>query len=479
MIFVLRMTFRNGGRPQNARTNGGINPLPAGSGFGYDDTMDGTHAAAALIALIAGVTIGWLAARAKSAAKLARSEAEAAVHASRAASLEARVASVDADLAVERDKVTALTGAIATAESQRSHLADRLESEAARVAGIQEEMKAQFENLASRLLEEKSTKFLDQNQQQLSSLLGPLRERLSEFRERMEVIHVAGEQSSAALGGQLKLLHELNRRMADEAGNLASALKGQSKTQGSWGELVLEKILEKSGLTKGVEYVTQEGLKDEDGSRRLPDVIIRLPENRQLVVDAKVSLKAYERWANSSDEGALASALREHILSVRRHVDELAAKDYPGLAELQTPDFVLMFVPVEPALQAALQHDPSLYGDAFSKNVVLVSSSTLLVALRAVESVWRRHKQTLNAQEIARQAGKLHDAFVSFVESLEEIGSRIDQAKAAYDQALGRLSTGRGNLVRRTAELEKLGARAEKQLPQEIIRMASDEVNDS
>ncbi len=377
-------------------------------------------------------------------------------------------------LAAERDKASDLSSALATAKAENVHLTERQAVEARRLDEMQERMKLEFENLAGRLLEEKSAKFLDQNQQHLAVLLNPLRERIGEFRERMEKIHTEEEKSAAALGAQLKGLHELNRQMAEEAGNLTTALKGQSKTQGSWGELVLERILEKCGLTNGVEYETQGSFRDGDGGRRMPDVVIHLPEGKNLIIDAKVSLTGYERAVNASTESARDSALREHVTSVRRHVDELARKDYPGLQNLQSPDFVLMFVPVEPALHLALQEDPSLYGDAFEKNVVLVSSSTLLVALRAVESVWRHQKQTVNAQEIARQAGNLHDAFVLFLESLQEIGSRLDQAKAAYDQSLARLASGRGNLVKRTKDLQKLGARADKQLPASIARLAEE-----
>ena len=302
----------------------------------------------------------------------------------------------------------------------------------------------------------------------------PPRERIGEFRERMEVIHSEEEKSAAALGAQLKNLHELNRQMAEEAENLTSALKGQSKTQGSWGELVLERILEKSGLTKGTEYETQAAHRDEAGSLRMPDVVVHLPEGKNLIIDAKVSLTAYERCVNAATESERLDALREHAGSVRRHVDELSRKNYPALAALRSPDFVMMFVPVEPALSLALGHDPALYSDAFEKNVILVSSSTLLVALRAVESVWRHHKQTVNAQEIARQAGNLHDAFVLFLESLEEIGARIGQARDAHEQAMARLASGRGNLVKRTLDLKKLGARADKQIPPAMARLAEE-----
>ena len=420
--------------------------------------------------LMFGMLAGWLAAS----IRIARLNARASALDARGAELGIQIAKLDESLTAEREKAGELTSSLATVRAENSHLVDRLEGDGKRLAEIQERMKLEFENLAARLLEEKSVKFLEQNQQHLGALLNPLRERLGEFRERMEKIHTEEEKSAAALGFQLKSLHELNRQLAEEAGNLTSALKGQSKTQGSWGELVLERILEKCGLTKGVEYETQTSFQDDDGNRRLPDVVIHLPEGKNLIIDAKVSLTAYEKAVNAGAEEARASAMRDHVLSLRRHVEELARKDYPGLKSLQSPDFVLMFVPVEPALHLALQEDPSLYGDAFERNVVLVSSSTLLVALRAVESVWRHHKQTVNAQEIARQAGNLHDAFILFTQSLEEIGSRLDQAKASYDLAISRLATGRGNLVKRTLELQKLGARTDKQLPPEIARLAEE-----
>lgn len=421
-------------------------------------------------ALVLGLLLGWMVASLRS----IRLHAQASALATRGVELESRIAGLEESLAAERRGSSELCSSLATVRAENSHLLERIDSEAGRLAEMQDKMRLEFENLANRLLEEKSTKFLDQNQQHLSAMLTPLRERLGEFRERMDTIHTEEEKSAAALGIQLKSLHELNRQMAEEAENLTNALKGQSKTQGSWGELVLERILEKCGLTKGLEYETQASFQGEDGSRRMPDVVIHLPEGKNLIIDAKVSLTGYEKAVNADSEGKRASALREHVLSVRRHVDELSGKDYPGLKSLQSPDFVLMFVPVEPALHLALQEDPALYGDAFEKNVVLVSSSTLLVALRAVESVWRHHKQTENAQEIARQAGNLHDAFVLFLESLQEVGSRLQQARDAYDQSLTRLASGRGNLVKRTLDLQKLGARGDKTIPPAIARLSAE-----
>lgn len=427
------------------------------------------------ISALVGLALGFLVAQLLASRRVSDLKAEAAASQSRAVQLGESAGKTEADLADERRRNEELTERAVAAETACANLEDRLAEEATRLAEVQTQFRTEFENLANRILEEKSVKLLSQNQENLSQILDPLRQRLGEFRDRIETIHTADVESTAALREQLLQLKELNRQMSDEASALTRALKGESKTQGSWGELILERILEKSGLQKGVEYETQASFQSEDGARFFPDVIIRLPENRHLVVDAKVSLTAYERFVNSDTDSARHAALREHAGSVRRHVEELSRKDYPSLPDLQSPDFVLMFIPVEPALHLALQQDGALFGDAFERNVVLVSSSTLLITLRAIESVWRRQKQTLNALEIARQAGNLHDQFVLFVESLQDIGQRIEQARASYEQALGRLSTGKGNLVRRTMELQKLGARAEKQISPAIVQRAEDE----
>jgi len=418
-----------------------------------------------IIAAMLGLALGWLGAQLLAARKLAGTQADSAAHAARSEQFSTELEKARAELTTERTKNDGLTGGLAASDADRANLRQRLEEEAKRLTEIQSQFRLEFENLANRILEEKSAKFLTQNHEHLTTLLDPLRQRLGEFKERVETIHTEDTKSSAALREQLQQLKDLNRQMSDEAAALTRALKGESKTQGSWGELILERILEKSGLQKGIEYETQSSYRDDNGSRLLPDVVIHLPEGKHIIIDAKVSLVAYERYVNAGPEAAKQSALREHALSLRRHIDELSRKDYPGLPDLQSPDFVLMFIPVEPALLLALQQDEALFGDAFEKNVVLISSSTLLVTLRAIESVWRRHKQTLNALEIARQAGNLHDQFVLFAESLQEIGARLDQARESYDRALARLSTGRGNLVRRVTELQKLGARTEKQLP--------------
>jgi DNA recombination protein RmuC len=419
---------------------------------------------------LVGLLLGAMAALAFVSRKLSALQSDSAVHATRAEQFSAELDKSRIALTTEREKNDTLTAGLAAAETDRTNLRQRLEDEARRLTEIQAQFRTEFENLANRILEEKSAKFLTQNHEHLTTLLDPLRIRLGEFKERVETIHTEDTKNSSALREQLKQLKELNRQMSEEASALTRALKGESKTRGAWGELILERILEKSGLQKGVEYETQTSFQNEDGARFLPDVIIHLPDKKHLIIDAKLSLVAYERFVNAPSEAEKSTALREHSAALRRHVEDLSRKDYPGLADLQSPDFVLMFVPVEPALHLALQEDEGLFSDAFEKNVVLVSASTLLVTLRAIESVWRRHKQTLNVLEIARQAGKLHDHFVLFATSLMDVGQRLDQAKASYDQAISRLSSGRGSLVRRVGELQKLGARAEKQMPAALMQ---------
>lgn len=425
---------------------------------------------------VGGIAVGWLAAQLLASSRATILAAKLSAAEARMAELDQQNANTKSELTQERTRADVLNSRSSALETETIHLRQKLEEETARIAELNQNMRVEFENLANKILEEKSTRFLAQNQESLGALLDPLRLKIGEFRERVETIHTEEIQSTAALREQLQNLKELNRRMSEEAEALTRALKGESKTQGSWGELVLERILERSGLQRGSEYQLQEGFKVEDGRRALPDAVIYLPEGRHLIIDAKVSLVAYERSANADHEDGRKLALKEHTLSIRRHVDELSRKDYPGLAGLTSPDFVMMFVPVEPALHLALQADSELFGYAFDRNVVLVTSSTLLIALRAVESVWRRHKQTQNVLEIAKQAGSLHDQFVLFVESMQDVGNRLDQARDAHAQALNRLSSGRGNLIKRAIDLKKLGARAEKQFPAGIQKLAQEDL---
>ena len=290
----------------------------------------------------------------------------------------------------------------------------------------------------------------------------------------LEDVYDKDSKERLSLVMQINQLKQLNLQMSDDANNLAKALKGDNKIQGNWGEVILERVLEESGLHKGREYDTQVSLQSEDGRRRNPDIIIRLPENKDIIIDAKVSLVHYERFCNLEDEGARKIALKEHIASVRGHINGLSIKDYENLDGIRTLDFVFIFVPVEAAFMAAFEHDPSMFRDAYEKNIIVVGPTTLLATLRTIQSIWRYERQNKNAEVIARQAGAMHDKFVRFIIDLEDVGAHLEKAGKAQQDALRKLSTGPGNLVSSTQKLEKLGAKVKKQLPADIQEMAKE-----
>ncbi len=340
----------------------------------------------------------------------------------------------------------------------------------------QEQLKATFENLANEILETKAKKFTEQNQQNLEGLLKPLREQIKEFDKKVSESSTKASEGRVSLLTEIKNLKELNQRITEEASKLTNALTGQSKTQGIWGELILERVLEKSGLEKGREYETQVSITSEDGSRSLPDVILHLPEGRDMVIDSKVSLKAYERFTSAENDDIRAAALSEHVASLRRHIKDLSNKAYEKLAGVRTLDFVLMFVPIEAAFSEAARHDDSLYDDALARNIVIVTPTTLLATLRTVENIWRYEHQSQNAQLIAKKAGDLYDKLVGFVSDLEELGKRLTTTQKSYDAAVNKLSAGRGNLIRRAEEMKSLGASTSKSLPESLVARAGADV---
>lgn len=325
-------------------------------------------------------------------------------------------------------------------------------------------LKEQFENLANRILKTNSESFSEQQQQKLSLILNPLKEKLQSFERKVEETHKEDIREASSLKEQIKNLQELNNRISKEAQDLTNALLGQSKTRGNWGEVILESILEKSGLVKNQEYLVQQSFQSPDGRRLQPDVIIQLPENKHLVIDSKLSLAAYERFANEDDKQLQDQALREHLGSMRQHIKELGAKNYQQLYGLESLDFVLMFVPVEPAFNAAVSHDQQLYLDAFENNIIIVSHSTLLATLRTIASIWRQEKQNRNALQIADEGGKMYDKLRIFVDTMNDLGNRLRQMDTDYDKAMNQLINGRGNLVGRAEKMRKLGARASKQI---------------
>ena len=358
-------------------------------------------------------------------------------------------------------------------EAEASQLREKQEDQKKEILKLQDTFSKEFENLANKILEEKSTKFTEQNQKNIKNILNPLHEKIQLFEKKVEETRKENYGIHQALKQQLMTLQTQNLKITQEAENLTRALKGESKMQGNWGELVLERVLEKSGLEKDREYSVQQSFRREDGSRSLPDVIIHLPNGNKMVVDSKVSLTHYERYVNAEEENR-EGYLKEHLNSLKRHVEQLSAKKYEDLYEMESPDFVLMFVPIETAFTIAINTEPDLYNKAFERNIVIVTPSTLLATLRTIDSMWSNEKQRRNAIEIARQAGALYDKFEGLVSDLTQVGKRMDEAKNEYSGAMNKLVTGRGNIIGRIERLKKMGAKTKKSLPDNIIKRAEE-----
>ena len=362
----------------------------------------------------------------------------------------------------------------AQAAGLSAELREQQESHQQRLEDLQEArdtLRAQFSDLATRIFDEREQRFAQTSQQHLGQLLDPLKERIQAFEKRVEESYQQEARERFSLGKELERLQQLNQRLSDEATNLTQALKGQ-KTQGNWGELILERVLEHAGLEKGREYQTQVSLKSADGERFQPDVLIMMPGGKQVVVDAKVSLTAYQQFVSDPDSQAAQAALKQHVLSLRNHVKGLSGKDYSRLDGLHSLDFVLLFVPIEAAFSAALQAEPNLFQEAFDRKIIIVSPTTLLATLRVIDSLWKQERQSQNAREIAERAGWLYDKFVLFIQDLDELGTRLQQVDKAYAAARNKLCEGRGNLISRSEQLKLLGARASKSLPADLLERA-------
>lgn len=370
---------------------------------------------------------------------------------------ETLMAALQQDLKTEHGKVSELQARL---QSSQREMEDKVKL----LQEAREQMKLEFQSIAQKLFDEKSEKFSQQSKSNLGELLNPLKEQLGDFKKKIEDVYDKESRDRVSLFNEIVALKDLNSKMTVEALNLTRALKGESKTQGNWGEMVLERVLEASGLQKGREYETQGQYSNEEGQRLRPDVIVHLPDAKHVIIDSKVSLTAWERYSANADEQPELH-LQAHIDSIKSHIRELSGKNYPDLYGINAPDYVLMFIPIEPAFLKALESDPALFGQAFERNIMLVCPSTLLVSLKTIHNIWRYEYQNRNALEIARQAGALHDQFVLFAESLEDVGDKIDKARTAYDTAHKRLVSGKGNLVRRIEQLETLGAKARKKMP--------------
>lgn len=358
---------------------------------------------------------------------------------------------------------------LSTAREQVKNLDKRLVEVKADSEEFKKKFTTEFEHLANKILEEKSNKFTIQNKEQLGQLLNPFQERIKDFEKKVEEAYVKGTKENSALMEQVKLLSDLNSQMRNDAQNLTNALKGDKKQQGNWGELILDKVLERSGLTNGVEYQLQYSTNGVDGSKIQPDVVIKLPENKHLIIDSKVSLNAYTDFVNENDETLRAAHLKMHIANIRNHIKTLSDKSYFSAVEFNSPEFVLLFIPIESSFSTVIQSDPGLWNDAWDRKIVIVSPATLLATLRTIASVWKQEKQNANFSEIARQAGAMYDKFVGFLEDMAKIESNLDQTQRAYAGAVNKLKEGNGNLIRSAEKLKELGAKTEKKLPSKFI----------
>jgi DNA recombination protein RmuC len=415
--------------------------------------------------------------------------------------VQTRLAAVEAELAGNRTTIAMLQSQLgecgvelrasnerrAAAETEAVRLAEQLKQQElqfarqlrqqeqqaieklALLAEAKVELSNQFKALASEILEEKSKRFTEQNQTNLTQLLTPLSEKIKGFQQKVEEVYVQEGKDRSALSEQVRLLMEQTQQISGEAGRLTRALTTQAKAQGDLGEMILEKILETSGLRKGVEYVVQNSFLNEDSRQARPDVIVKLPENKHLVIDSKVSLTAYSEYVNAETDEARKLALARHMESVRRHIRDLAEKNYQALLGLQSIDFVCMFVPIEGAFMAAISNDPALWESSYARNVLLVSPSTLLFVVRTVAHLWRQERQKQNVQEIVNRGAELYDRLVGFVDELKSVGERLEQARSSYGQALSKLATGKGNVIRQAEMLKALGVKPEKNLPAELV----------
>ncbi len=362
--------------------------------------------------------------------------------------------------------------------SSRQHFKDqeeRLTGQKREFEELNKRFNTEFENLANKILDEKSKKFTDQNQKNIEDILKPLRERIKDFEKKVDEKYDSEQKEKASLKGEIKQLMELNKQISTEANNLASALKGDSKKQGNWGELILERVLESSGLIKDEEYSTQQTTYNDAGDRLHPDVVIHLPDEKHIIIDSKVSLVAYEKFVNSDGETDRENWLKAHVASVKTHIKGLSEKNYHTAKGFDSPEFVLMFMPIESSFSASIRADDELFNFAWDKRIVIVSPSTLLATLRTVSSIWKQDRQTKNAIDIAEKSGLMYNKFVGFIEDMQKIGSRLNSTRTAYNEGMKKLSEGSGNLVRRAEELKKMGAKANKQLPSEIIGLEDED----
>ena len=432
--------------------------------------------AALIVGLLCGATAIWLSTNRRAAGRMQGSVTEVAILTERLAALSSQLEQSQQREAQTQQSLQEQQQRASDQQARIAELETRLESERlqageklALLEAARSEFGNQFQLLANQILEEKSKKFTEQNQLNLGGLLQPLQERIAQFQTQVAETYDKDSKERLTLKNEIERLAALNGKISEDAINLTQALKGSNKTQGIWGEMVLETVLESSGLRRGEEYQVQNTFDRDEGGQHRPDVIIHLPESRHMIVDAKMSLVAYERYVSAENDIERADALKQHLISVRAHIKGLSEKNYQTLTGLNAPDFVMLFIAVEPAFMLAFSHDPHLFNDALAKNVLLVSPSTLLANLRTIAYIWRQDQQNRNAQEIAQQCAKLYDKFVGFVEDLEDVGKKLGQTQKSFDDAKSKLVSGRGNLLRQAEQVKKLGVKPTKNLPQHLL----------
>jgi len=393
----------------------------------------------------------------------------------RANNLQSEKQELQTKLIYEREKNEKLTRSVSISETERKNLEEKLETQKKELEELQKRFTSEFENIANKILKENSKEFSSSNQKNMNEILSPIKDKLISFEKKVEETYDKELRDKISLREEVKKLYDLNTKISDEANNLTKALKGDVKKQGNWGEVVLERILERSGLTKGQEYDKEVAMKNDDGQSIRPDVIIRLPEEKHIIVDSKVSLVAYERFVNASSDEERDVFQKDHITSFKSHIKGLADKHYQSSGSLNTPDFVLMFVPIESSFAVAVQADQELFGYAWDNKIVVVSPSTLLATLRTISSIWKQENQNKNVMEIARQGGALYDKFVGFVEDLMKLGKQMDGSQKLYQESMKKLCDGTGNLVGRAEKIRTLGAKVKKKLPQALLDRTSEE----
>ncbi len=391
------------------------------------------------------------------------------------ARLDQQVTELKQESQTRQDQIIQLKDESARLETQLSAERKQADEKLKLLDEARGQLNTEFQNLANKILEEKSNKFTQQNKENIDRVLNPLREQLGDFRRKVEDVYEKESKDRMSLFHEIKSLKDLNQQISEDALNLTNALKGQTKTQGTWGEVILERVLEESGLHNGREYETQGSFTSEEGKRLRPDVIVHLPEGKDIIIDSKVSLTAYERYCSTDDDNQRKTALKEHIASLKAHVKGLSVKNYEDLPDIKSLDFVLLFVPIEAAFITAVENDRDIFREAFDQNIIVVSPTTLLATLKTVHNIWRYEYQNRNALEIADKAGSLYDQFVLFVQSMDDIGDKLDKANDAYHTARKRLVEGRGNLIGRTEKLKTLGAKAKKSLDEKLLLEATDE----